>query len=132
MPSKVIIIVIEFMFLGINIFWALLRAHFSPRLIACGEQTHFSALASPAEKIGSAISSCKTISVTSVFLHQSEFGSFFCGANTRGLYVGISIEARKPKWLKMGTVHKATRLPKYAIFSILRRLTRTRKKQFDK
>ena len=30
MPSKVIIIVIEFMFLGINIFWALLRAHFSP------------------------------------------------------------------------------------------------------
>ena len=34
MPSKVIIIVIEFMFLGINIFWALLRAHFSPRLVA--------------------------------------------------------------------------------------------------
>ena len=32
MPSKVIIIVIEFMFLGINIFWALLRAHFNPRL----------------------------------------------------------------------------------------------------
>ena len=30
MPSKVIIIVIEFMFLGINIFWALLRAHFNP------------------------------------------------------------------------------------------------------
>ena len=28
MPSKVIIIVIEFMFLGINIFSALLRAHF--------------------------------------------------------------------------------------------------------
>ena len=32
MPSKVIILVIEFMFLGINIFWALLRAHFNPRL----------------------------------------------------------------------------------------------------
>ena len=31
MPSKVIIIVIQFMFLGINIFWALLRAHFNPR-----------------------------------------------------------------------------------------------------
>ena len=34
MSSKVIIIVIEFMFLGINIFWALLRAHFNPRLTA--------------------------------------------------------------------------------------------------
>ena len=34
MPSKVIIIVIEFMFLGINIFWALLRAHFNPGLTA--------------------------------------------------------------------------------------------------
>ena len=34
MPSKVIMIVIEFMFLGINIFWALLRAHFNPRLTA--------------------------------------------------------------------------------------------------
>ena len=34
MPSKVIIIVIAFMFLGINIFWALLRAHFNPRLTA--------------------------------------------------------------------------------------------------
>ena len=34
MPSKVIIIVIEFMFLGVNIFWALLRAHFNPRLTA--------------------------------------------------------------------------------------------------
>ena len=34
MPSKVIIIVIEFMFLGINIFWAPLRAHFNPRLMA--------------------------------------------------------------------------------------------------
>ena len=31
-PSKVVIIVIEFMFLGI--FWALLRAHFNPRLTA--------------------------------------------------------------------------------------------------
>ena len=34
MPSKVIIIVIEFMFLGINIFWARLRAHFNPHLTA--------------------------------------------------------------------------------------------------
>ena len=34
MPSKVIIIIIEFMLLGINIFRALLRAHFSPRLTA--------------------------------------------------------------------------------------------------
>ena len=34
MPFKVIIIVIEFMFLGINIFWALLIAHFNPRLTA--------------------------------------------------------------------------------------------------
>ena len=33
MPSKVMI-VIEFMFLGINIFWALLRAHLNPRLTA--------------------------------------------------------------------------------------------------
>ena len=32
MHSKVIIIVIQFMFLGINIIWALLRAHFNPRL----------------------------------------------------------------------------------------------------
>ena len=30
MPSKVIIIVIKFMFLGLNMFWALLRAHFCP------------------------------------------------------------------------------------------------------
>ena len=34
MATKVIIIVIEFMFLDINIFWALLRAHFNPRLTA--------------------------------------------------------------------------------------------------
>ena len=34
------------------------------RKLACGEQTHFSAFVSPAEKIASAISSCKTISVT--------------------------------------------------------------------
>ena len=34
MPSKLIIIVIEFMFLGINIFWALLSAHFDPHLTA--------------------------------------------------------------------------------------------------
>ena len=33
-PFKVIIIVIEFMFLGINMFWAHLRAHFNPRLTA--------------------------------------------------------------------------------------------------
>ena len=39
MPSKVIIIVIEFMFLGINIFWALLRAHFNPRLTARAKMT---------------------------------------------------------------------------------------------
>ena len=34
MPSKVILIVIEFMFVCINIFWALLRAYFNPRLAA--------------------------------------------------------------------------------------------------
>ena len=34
MPSKVIIIVKTFMSLGINMFWALLRAHFNPRLTA--------------------------------------------------------------------------------------------------
>ena len=34
MPSKVIIMVIGFMFLGINMFWALLRAHFNPCLMA--------------------------------------------------------------------------------------------------
>ena len=39
MPSKVIIIVTEFMFLGINIFWALLRAHFNPRLTARAKMT---------------------------------------------------------------------------------------------
>ena len=39
MPSKVITIVIEFMFLGINIFWALLRAHFNPRLTARAQMT---------------------------------------------------------------------------------------------
>ena len=32
MPSKEIIIVIQFMFLYIKIFWALLRAHFNPCL----------------------------------------------------------------------------------------------------
>ena len=37
MPSKVIIIVIEFIFLGINIFWALRRAHFNPPLTARAE-----------------------------------------------------------------------------------------------
>ena len=31
MPSKVIIIAIQFIFLGINIFWVLLGAHFGPR-----------------------------------------------------------------------------------------------------
>ena len=34
MSSKVMIIVQNFMFLGINIFRALLRAHFNPRLTA--------------------------------------------------------------------------------------------------
>ena len=34
MPSKVIIIVTEFMSLGINVFWAPLRAHFNRRLAA--------------------------------------------------------------------------------------------------
>ena len=34
MTFKVLKIVIEFMFLGRNIFWALLRAHVSPRLTA--------------------------------------------------------------------------------------------------
>ena len=34
MPSKVIILVIQFMFLGIDIFWVLLGAHFDPRLTA--------------------------------------------------------------------------------------------------
>ena len=34
MPSKVIIIEIELMFLGINLFWALLRAHFNTHLMA--------------------------------------------------------------------------------------------------
>ena len=33
-PSKVTIMVIQFMFLGINIFSALLRAHFNPRRTA--------------------------------------------------------------------------------------------------
>jgi len=33
-PSKEIITVIQFIFLGINIFWALLRAHFDPHLTA--------------------------------------------------------------------------------------------------
>ena len=37
MPSKVIIIVIEFIFLDKNIFWALLRAHFNPRQTARGK-----------------------------------------------------------------------------------------------
>ena len=34
MPSKVILIVIEFMFLGINIFLGPSQTHFSPRLAA--------------------------------------------------------------------------------------------------
>ena len=34
MLSEVVILVIQFMFLGINIFWVLLRAHFNPRLTA--------------------------------------------------------------------------------------------------
>ena len=36
-PSKLIIIVIQFMFLGINTFWALLRAHFNHCLMAQAE-----------------------------------------------------------------------------------------------
>ena len=39
MPCKVIIIVIEFMFLGINMFWALLRAHFNPHPTARAEMS---------------------------------------------------------------------------------------------
>ena len=34
MSSKVMIIVENFMFLGINMFWALVRAHFNHRLTA--------------------------------------------------------------------------------------------------
>ena len=34
MPVKVIIIATEFLFFGINMFWALLRDHFDPRLPA--------------------------------------------------------------------------------------------------
>ena len=34
MPSKVIITIIQLMFLGINMFWALHRARFNPRLAA--------------------------------------------------------------------------------------------------
>ena len=34
MPSKVVTILIQFKFLGINIFWALPRAHFNPHLMA--------------------------------------------------------------------------------------------------
>ena len=39
MPSKVIIIVIQFMFLGINIFWVPLRSHFNPHLMAQAEMS---------------------------------------------------------------------------------------------
>ena len=38
-PSKVIIIVIQFMFLGINIFWGPLRSHFNPHLMAQAEMS---------------------------------------------------------------------------------------------
>jgi len=34
MPFKMIIIATEFIFLGINIFWTLLRAHINPHLTA--------------------------------------------------------------------------------------------------
>ena len=34
MPPEVVTIAIEFVLLGINIFWTLLRAHFNPRLTA--------------------------------------------------------------------------------------------------
>ena len=40
--------------------------------------------------------------MTSVFLRQSEFGSSICGANTRGLHVGISMSARKTKMAEDG------------------------------
>ena len=39
MPSKVIIIVIQFMFLGINIFWVPLRSHFNPHLMGQAEMS---------------------------------------------------------------------------------------------
>ena len=39
MPSKMIITVTQFMFLGINMFRALLRAHFNPRLMAGAEMS---------------------------------------------------------------------------------------------
>ena len=52
----------------------------------------------------SAISSGKTISVTSIFLHQSEFGSYFCGANTRGLYMALrgDLHPRRPRGSQSG------------------------------
>ena len=40
-------------------------------LVACEQQTYFQSFL---QKITLAISSCKTISVTSIFLHHSEFG----------------------------------------------------------
>ena len=70
--------------------------------LAYEQQTYFR---SYLRKITSAIPFCELVSVTSVFLRQSEFGSSICGANTRGLYVGISMSARKTKWRKMGRVH---------------------------
>ena len=39
MPSKVIIIVIQVTFLGIDIFWTLLRAHFNLHLMAWAKMT---------------------------------------------------------------------------------------------
>ena len=37
--SKVIVIVIQFIFLGINIFWVPLRSHFNPHLMAQAEMS---------------------------------------------------------------------------------------------
>ena len=72
-------------------------------IIACEQQTYFQ---SSLRKITSAISGCITISVTSVFLHQSELGSSFGGANKRVLYLGISMCAKKTKRRKMRKVHR--------------------------
>ena len=74
----------------INVSWAML---------ACEQQTYFRLYL---RKITSAISSSETISMTSIVLHQSEFGSSVCGANTCGLYMGISMSARKTKMAEDG------------------------------
>ena len=56
------------------------RSSVSPvltEIVAREQQTYFRSFL---RKITSAISSCETISVTSIILHQSEFGSSVCGA----------------------------------------------------